>query len=578
MSVTERLTSTCRIRSTRACIDRIVGKSIPSPANGRLDAVTTSVKRRWCSLLVFVATLVSTAVIICIRDDTDFTISSTGRPSQQNVERSSSLTPRISTDQQRRLAHDVIKVQSAGNFTDRLVAFNAFLSSFRAEELIRRPTVAWQRPTSSKLHVIWGARDDYLDLLSNYSHVTTVVLPWLTTRSGSARAWSYLQDHSNLLIQTYYEWTADNTLCSWIETPGTTRMKYDAVYNRSCNRNINDTVRPLSVRPVFLNAKPIRRGHYWPNDGNWYPAHFYTDTPPYVLFMHIHRDAVITERAHVFTDGLKIIPYACGYNINPSLPSHLDNIPLHNEVFVITQFWGTSVFHRMVEIMPRVALFVGFLKANPEIRILATEAGGRSAELLGIIGLDPSRLVTGVIRAKIVYQPRSTGCGFANVQESQMVSRLYRDYIKRNFPPQSRNRLILIRRSGSRRFSEQQAIEAALKRAAADFNLTYTLFIDNPTPSLNDTMMMFHSAVIVVGPHGAGLSNVFFSQPGTFVVEGVCNLPHVNLCFQRLAHVLGHHWHGVTSRRGCEDIVDVAASHVDAAVRDYLRLWASHRN
>jgi len=294
--------------------------------------------------------------------------------------------------------------------------------------------------------------------------------------------------------------------------------------------------------------------------------------------MHIHRDAVVTELGDVITNGLKLVLHACSHDISPSIPSDLDSRPLHNEVFVTSQFWGTTVFHRMVEIVPRLALFVDFLKANPGIRILSPEVGGRLAELLGIIGLDSSRLVTGVIRAKIVYQPRSTGCGFANVQESQMVSRLYRDYIKRDFPPQSRNRLILIRRSGSRRFSKQQAIEAALERAAADFNLTYTLFIDNPTPSLNDTMMMFHSAVIVVAAHGAGLSNVFFSQPGTFVVEGVCNLPHVNLCFQRLAHVLGHHWHGVTSRRGCEGIVDVAASHVNAAVREYLRLWASHRD
>jgi len=531
-------------------------------------AIITSICRRRFLLLVIAVSVVCSAVI------TSYVIinSHVGRPSQQIV------TPRMSTDHQRPFGHDVIKVQSAGNFTDRLAAFNAFLSSFRAEELIRRGTGSWQRPTSSQLHVVWGVRDDYLELLSKDSHVTTVVLPWLTNKSVSSRAWSSLQDYSNLLIQKYYEWTADDTLCSWIETPGTIKMKYDAVYNRSCSRNINDTVRPLSLRPVFLNGKPIFPDQYWPNDGNSYPAHFYTNTPPYVSFMHIHRDAVVTELGDVITNGLKLVLYACSHDISPSIPSHLDSRLLHNEVFVTSQFWGTAVFHRMVEIVPRLVLFVDFLNANPEIRIVAPEVKGRLAELLGIIGLDSSRLVTGIIRAKIVYQPRSTGCGFANVQESQMASQIYRGYIKRNFPPQPRNRLILIRRSGSRRFTEQQAIEAALERVAADFNLTYTLFIDNPTPSLNDTMMMFHSAVVIVAPVGAGESNVFFSQPGTYIVEGVCNLPHVNLCFQRLSHVLGHHWHGVTSRRGCEAIVDVAASHVDAAVREYLRLWSSHRD
>lgn len=307
---------------------------------------------------------------------------------------------------------------------------------------------------------------------------------------------------------------------------------------------------------------------YWPNGGTSYPEHFYTDTPPHVFFAHIHRDAVVTELGDVITDGLKLVLYTCSQDVSPSVPSDLDSLPQYDEVFVVTQYWGTSVFHRMIEIVPRLALFVDFLKANPGIRIAAPEVGGRLAELLEIVGLDASRLVTGAVRAKIVYQPRSTGCGTANVQESQALARLYRDYIERSFPrPPRRNGLVLIRRSRSRRFREQEAIESAMRRVAAEFNLTYSLFADDPTPALADTMAAFHSAVVVVGPHGAGLSNVLFSAPGTFVVEGVCNVPHVNLCYLWLAHVLGHHWHGLASRAGCEDVVDVAASRVAAAVR-----------
>jgi len=250
-------------------------------------------------------------------------------------------------------------------------------------------------------------------------------------------------------------------------------------------------------------------------------------------------------------------------------------IPLHSELYVINQYWGFAIFHRMIEIMPRLALHLQFLKANPSIRILAPEAGGRLAELMKIIGLEKSRLYTGVRRAKIVYQPRAAGCHFANVQESQMLSQLYRDYIKRVFPPQPRNRLILIRRDGMREFTEKKAIENVVKRAAREYNLTYTLFPANPTPSLNKTMMMFHSAVVIVGPHGAGLSNMIFSQPGTYVLEGVCNPPHVNLLFQRLFHILGHHWHGVASRGGCQKVTDVPASHINTTLRKYLSLMSS---
>ena len=542
----------------------------------RAAVITMTTYRPRCVLLLIASGLLCCAVIIYLQTDANLAIN-IGARGQQVVADLSGITLQMSFHRQReRCGHDgIVEVQSAGNFADRLTAFNAFLTSFRAEELRRRGNRTWQRVTSGQLAVVSGARDDYLQLLSNYSRISTVVLPWITSSSSSPSAWSSLRDTANLPIQSYYEWTADDTLCSWIETPGKIRMKYDAVYNRSCSRNINDTLRPSSLRPLFLNGKPINRNHYWPNGGNSYPAHFYTDPPPYVFLMHIHRDAVVTSLGDVITDGLKLVLYACRPNIRASLPSELDSIPQHDEVFVITQYWGTAVFHRMVEIVPRIALFVDFLAANPEIRILGPETGGRLAQLLKIVGLDPSRLVTGSARAKIVYQPRSTGCGFANVQESQRLSELYRNYIERTFSARPRNGLILVRRSRGRRFTEQREVEAALRLTAADFNLSFALFADNPTPSLNDTMAMFHSAVVVVGPHGAGLSNVLFSRPGTLVVEGVCNLPHVNLCYQRLSHVLGLRWHGVTSRRGCEAVVDVPASRLDEAVRRYLRLLSA---
>jgi len=351
------------------------------------------------------------------------------------------------------------------------------------------------------------------------------------------------------------------------------------MYNRSCSRDVGDTARPSSLRPLLLNGKPINPDRYWPNGGTAYPANFYTDTPPNVFYVHVHRDALVTALGDVITDGLKLVLPTCSYDVKSSLPSSddLSRVPLYDELYVVTQYWGTSVFHRMVEILPRIALHVQFLNANPQIRVAAPEAGGRTAELLEIAGVDGRRLVAGSARARLVYQPRSTGCGFANVPESQTLSRLYRDHIERTFPARPRDRLILVRRSGLRRFSEQTAIEAATRRAAAAFDLTFALFADNPTPSLNDTMTMFHSAVLVVAPHGAALSNILFSRPGTYVIEGVCNRPHVNLCYQRLAHILGHHWHGVTSRGGCESVVDVAATDVELYVKQYLHLWTSNK-
>jgi len=474
-----------------------------------------------------------------------------------------------------------LEVQTTGNFTERIRQFNDALSR------IRRVTVqrggfngSWKNEIDpNNITVILGLKDGYQKELTSCTHLTAVVLPWKNVTSGPrTKPWNSLTDYANLLYQVYYEWTADNTLCTWIETPGVIKLKYDVILNKTCNRNINDTAKQRSLAPVFLNTKPMNLGGYWPNGGNAYPDHFHTDQPDLVTYIYIHHDALVTGLGDVFSKNCKLVLFGCSLDTNTN-PGNVDTWPTYDEIFVITQYWGTAVFHRMVELVPRMAIELDFLRSNPQIRIAAAEAdGGRMAQILNIFGIDSSRLVTGSLRGKLVYQPRSTPCGTPLVQESQVANKLYREYIKRSFPAQPRNRLLVIRRSGSRRFTEQKGIEEAAERLAREYKLNFTLFRDDPTPTFNDTMQLFNSAVMVVAPVGAGESNLFFSEPGTYVIEGVCNLPHVNLCFQHLTHILGMHWHGVTSHGGCESVVDVAASEVENAMLSYLRIWSHDRS
>ena len=444
---------------------------------------------------------------------------------------------------------NIIEVHSVGNLSDRITAFNDFLISLRKEKLSERRGSPWQAPALSRLDVLLGKRDNsYLQLLSNYSNITTVVVPRLT----SGDAWRSLQDTSNLVMQTG-GWTADKKGCSWLIAS----KKYRAT---KCSSNISDSVRRSSFYREYIVGNRINRTRHWANTS-------YTNT---LFYIHIHRDAIVTQFGDVVSGNLKLVLPSCFKDTRKSVRGHVEHFPLYGELFVITQFWGYGYFHFMAEVMPRLVLYADFLKSNPEIRILAPKVIGRLSQFLKIIGLEKSRPVTGITRAKIVYQPRTTPCGSANIPESQMLSQRYIDYITRTFPPQPRNKLILIRRSGHRKFRRHDEIEEVLKHAANEYNMTYELFIDNPLPSLKDTMMMFHSAVIIVAPHGAGLANMLFSQPGTYVVEGFCN----NLCFRRLAYVLGHHWHGIKARNGvCRKYVDVTASSVDFAVRSYLHLW-----
>ena len=141
-----------------------------------------------------------------------------------------------------------------------------------------------------------------------------------------------------------------------------------------------------------------------------------------------------------------------------------------------------------------------------------------------MLGIDLSRMVTGVCRAKLVYLPQSSPCGFPSVHVIQLLSHVYRTTIKERFPEAAlqRNSIVVISRTRSRNFKEAAEIEALVKSMAEENGFHFELFPDNSVPPLGQALQIFSRAVIVVAPHGAGLSNILFSEPGTMVIEGVC--------------------------------------------------------
>ena len=184
----------------------------------------------------------------------------------------------------------VITVAAAGNFSERVHQFIVQLDDIRRRTWQSRGVCEWNYQVYCTLvQVLLGARDDYLDVLAaKYPHVTTVTLPWI---SNGERVWNSLKDTVNVPRQIYYEWTADNALCNSIEARRVMSKKYR--YNRTCIRHINATLSPRTLRPLFLNRKVARL--------NKYPEHLYsyTSPPPFVFYMHIHRDAIATDNGDV---------------------------------------------------------------------------------------------------------------------------------------------------------------------------------------------------------------------------------------------------------------------------------------
>lgn len=463
-------------------------------------------------------------------------------------------------------------IKSSGTFLNRVHDFNVAITQVKEEIEKHRGYREWQDVKQpNELQVIWGSVDDFLQRLSDHKEVMTLVLPWVASFELWSR-WDSTNDFSNVLIKEYFTWSASQPLCEWIETPGFTKAHWDAVYNRLCITDVHLTAKSHSIEWLYFHAKPINAEHYWPNDGLSYPSHFYISPPLEILYINILEDAVINLSGDIISGGIKVVPYTCSHDRIPTIPIEYLERPIYRDVFVITQFWGTTYFHKMLEVMPRIAAYLEFLRMNPNVHIHAPEDHSKVSELLRVLGLNTERIVTGITRAKVVYFPQGTPCGFPKVHELQILSHHYRNYIRENLPANPRNRLVLIKRSGLRRFLQQEQIEEVLLRIATAHNLNFTLFADSPTPALHETMSIFNSALLIVGPHGAGLANMVFSEPGTLVVEGVCNPPHVNMCFQFAAHDLGHRYHGIPSEGGCESVVSIAPETIDSVVQELMKV------
>ncbi|KAI0232237.1 hypothetical protein LSAT2_017417, partial [Lamellibrachia satsuma] len=466
---------------------------------------------------------------------------------------------------------NVVTVNTTGDFLRRLQAYNDAIGKLRREILTARPLVAQWKPIGAKLAVLWGNKDDFMQCLSWRDEVITVALAWAP--SDRNRKWTSRLDRRNVLVQDYYEWTASEPLCTWIRQKGFTKARWDAVYNRTCNTDAARSVAPTSLEPVYFHGKPINVRDYWPNSGDAYPTRFYSRLPEHVFYIHLTCDAVITEPGDIISGSLKFLPYACSQDTTATPPRGYDKTVVYGEVFIMTQFWGGEHFHKMLEGFPRIAPYLAFLHAHEHVLIHAAETGGYTAATLRFLGLNPERLVTGLCRAKVVYMPQATPCGFAHAQSTQLLSKLYRDRIGRRNA--TRNTLVLIERSGTRRFTRARAIQAALMSVANETSLALELYPDRPPPPIEASMRTFAGAVVVVAPHGAGLANLVYAPPGTYVVEAVCNPPHVNMCYQWAAHVLGMRYHALPSRHGCESVIDVDVDEIADVVRTYARRAAA---
>jgi hypothetical protein len=276
-------------------------------------------------------------------------------------------------------------------------------------------------------------------------------------------------------------------------------------------------------------------------------------------------------------------------NVKDCLPDQYDNgkcpFRRYDKVFILTQYDDTQIGQFILETMPKLIYHLEYLRAHPEIKI---HYGFSKLAILPNYVLPNGyldwlgfgdRLINGTVVAREVMMPREGGCQepsyngwellhqreyflkLANMSnDSPRVSSLSSSTV---FNTYSNRRTVLIIKRTAGRFSQNLSDkkvrmwpEDVLKGLLKHFELKFPLhevvvFSDN-----NSTLMTcplcqvqaFAQADVVIGIHGAGLTNILYMKPGCVVVEVIPkyfdsrHAPAIGI-FPRLAAMVGlHHY------------------------------------
>jgi hypothetical protein len=98
----------------------------------------------------------------------------------------------------------------------------------------------------------------------------------------------------------------------------------------------------------------------------------------------------------------------------------------------------------------------------------------------------------------------------------------------------------LVSRTRSRTIANAHTVQSHIESFAKEHGYDVSLHQDNHLPSLIEQIVQFHSANIIVAPHGAGLLFTAFASSQVCIIEF---LPPSNPpCYSRLAYTEQYHY------------------------------------
>ncbi len=209
--------------------------------------------------------------------------------------------------------------------------------------------------------------------------------------------------------------------------------------------------------------------------------------------------------------------------------------------------WASEYYHWVLDILPRLSILERHGEIGEHRYIVPKGLRGFQRESLEMLGIAADRLVefdNTHWEIDRLYFPSFVGkTGNAPAWACEWLrSRLLTGVAL----SRSRRLYVSRRQALSRRVSNENELLGRLARWGFEAVLPENL-------SFAEQIALFSQAEMVVGPHGAGLTNIVFSKDIT-VVE-FFEPGYVNACYYSLCNSLGHdYWYTLGSRRNASDM------------------------
>ncbi|RYH21098.1 glycosyltransferase family 61 protein [archaeon] len=288
---------------------------------------------------------------------------------------------------------------------------------------------------------------------------------------------------------------------------------------------------------------------------------------------------------------------ACADRTSTGSPNMRDfNISRHKRVFIISSMWDYNYHHWVADSLARLAHHIDWLRARPDVMIhvrsyedydmqtkgyaeYQAAAKEMRARFFDLLGMDyKTRVISGPVLADEVFIPRCLRCGYllSDPLEVQMLAmellegtrrrqgwhtphRVHvggRDYWPQapltSYASEVKGKYVIVqqRYTNDTRSSARKWINETARHVVRAFTRhfpTHQVILLNglESLSLSEEIALYNQADVLVGAHGAGMTNMMFMPPNSLIVEFVGRLVDVNMpvCgyYGPMAAAFGHH-------------------------------------